>query len=134
MSTNKEKSVIKSIAQARAKYAWDCAKNNSNDSEYASLVRRIPMYIKVNGLLNTLAFLYSKSEREKKALKDIMNWLTHQEWGLTDKKNIVRAEKETEEAAFIKYLTQTETRDIMQFTLETIGLFTWLRRFVKTEE
>ena len=71
-----ELSTIKSIAQARAKFAWECA--NGKDKEYGSLVSKIPTYIKTNGLLNTLAFLFSKSKRdnrEEQLLKQICNWI-----------------------------------------------------------
>ena len=74
-----ELSTIKSIAQARAKFAWECA--NGKDKEYGSLVSKIPTYIKTKGLLNTLAFLFSKSNRdnrEEQLLKQICNWITGQ--------------------------------------------------------
>lgn len=132
------KSYIKSIAQERAKYAWECAKNNQNDKEYASLVRKIPTYVKANGLLNTIAFLYSKGNREEKVLNDIKGWLTHSTWGLINKNELTKIQKNEKEKdeneLFIYYLVNSSAHDIMQYTSEVINLFTWLRRFVKAEE
>ncbi|GCD78001.1 hypothetical protein JCM31826_14830 [Thermaurantimonas aggregans] len=87
-------STMKSIAQARAKFAWECAsKYNSLETdseedkkrkkkakdEYSAIVDKVPTYIKTNGLLNTLAFLYSKkgSGKNGEVLKNIREWLTH---------------------------------------------------------
>lgn len=154
MSEKKELSTLQSIAQARAKYAWECAEKSKQDKskekEYASLARKIPMYIKTNGLLNTVAFLYSKNEREKQVLNDIMNWLTHEKYGIINKKDIEnisevkevkeKAEKDykhkpTYEEKFIEYLIKHEDpRSIILYTTEILALFTWLRRFVKAEE
>lgn len=142
MEQTEIKSYIKSIAQARAKYAWQCAKDNQNDKEYASLVRKIPTYIKTNGLLNTIAFLYSKSNREKKVLNNIKGWLTDPTWGLINKNDLSKSlkneneqkNKNDEEYLFIHYLLNSNAHDIMQYTSEVINLFTWLRRFVKSEE
>lgn len=140
MSEKEQISTLQSIAQARAKYAWECASKNKNKSsdekEYASLVRKIPMYIKTNGLLNTLAFLYSKSEREKKVLNDIIHWLTNEKWGLIDKNQVnqIKTPNNQYEEKFIEYLlNNADARTMMQYTMEVMALFTWLRRFVKSE-
>lgn len=140
MNKEEQISTLQSIAQARARHAWKCVSNNSNDTDtkqYASLVRKIPMYIKTNGLLNTLAFLYSKNKREKKVLNDIISWLTNEKWGIIDESQVnkMQTSSNQSEEKFIQYLLNTaDARTMMQYTIEVMALFTWLRRFVKSDE
>ncbi len=148
-------STMKSIAQARAKFAWECAsKYNSLETdseeekkrkkkakdEYSAVVDKVPTYIKTNGLLNTLAFLYSKksgSGKQGEVLKNIRQWLTHSEYGL------VSLNPNSDEE-LMKYLTnsyeppkpeneQVTAKDLIQCTTEVLALFNWLRRFAKSE-
>ncbi|MDW8345843.1 MAG: type III-B CRISPR module-associated protein Cmr5 [Bacteroidia bacterium] len=119
---------MKSIAQERAVYAWKCAVKNKDNKEYASLVRKVPMYIKTNGLLNTLAFLYSKGEREKQVLKEITEWLTNKDFGLIDRSALKNPNSDT---SLIEYLLHAEPHTVIACTAEILNLFTWLRRFVK---
>ncbi|WP_250629778.1 type III-B CRISPR module-associated protein Cmr5 [Rhodoflexus caldus] len=65
---------MKSIAQARAKFAWECAKDLGSD-KFSTSVDKVPTYIKTNGLLNTMAFCYSKADYESVFLL-IIEWLT----------------------------------------------------------
>ncbi len=132
-------STMKSIAQTRAKYAWECA--NGKDKEYGSLVNKIPAYIKTNGLLNTLAFLYSKSKndnREEKLLKQICSWLTGQSLpsGVTAfpviESNKLTTGSNAQEKV-LNYLMTSDAKDLIQCTTEVLALFNWLRRFAKSE-
>ena len=133
---------MKSMAQARAKFAWDCAnkaddghkKGNKGNQEYASIVRKIPAYIKTNGLLNTLAFLYSKKNSAKngEALQNIRVWL------VDSSKNpfCLISEPLDNEEQLLDYLLdkqKSDTRFLMQCTLEVLALFNWLRRFVESK-
>jgi CRISPR type III-B/RAMP module-associated protein Cmr5 len=138
-----ELSTMKSIAQARAKFAWECANVNKN-GDYESLVGKIPTYIKTNGLLNTLAFLYSGSKDKNdnvtakgKVLKNIREWLTHSEYGLI-------SQSINNDELLMKHLTnsynppkpeneQVTAKDLIQCTTEVLALFNWLRRFAKSE-
>jgi len=134
-----ELTTMKSIAQARTKFAWECA--NGKDKEYGSLVSKIPAYIKTNGLLNTLAFLYSKSKndnREEKLLKQICNWLTGQ--NLPNGVNafpMIESRKLTVGNNFqetvLNYLMTSDAKDLIQCTTEVLALLNWLRRFAKSE-
>lgn len=132
-------STMKSIAQARAKFAWECA--IKQDKEYGSLVNKIPAYIKTNGLLNTLAFLYSKSKsdnREEKLLKQICNWLTGQNlpsgvtaFPIIESSKLTTGKNDQEKV--LNYLMTTDAKDLIQCTTEVLALFNWLRRFAKSE-
>ncbi len=115
-----------SIEQKRAKYAFDCAKDKSE--EYKSAVDKVPTYIKINGLLNTLVFLYSKksSGKNEEVLNQIINWL--------EKKEITNDVSERQQIAFLEGLMDsnvTNTSTMIRHTSEVLALFNWLRRFAK---
>jgi CRISPR-associated protein Cmr5 len=137
---------MKSIAQARAKFAWECAdkfnpKDSDNDDakkrkkkekdEYSSVVEKVPTYIKTNGLLNTLAFLYSKksgSGKQGEVLSNIHIWLTKKQ------KNEYHLLPESLDTDYklLEYLTdptKVTAKDLIQCTTEVLALFNWLRRF-----
>lgn len=125
------KSNIKSIAQARAAFAWEKAQQN-NTKEYGTLVNKVPAIIKTNGLLNTLAFLYSKKTSGKHGvvLDNITDWLTKGEYKLIENSTINSADK------MISYLlskNDSDARFLIQCTSEVLALFNWLRRFATKE-
>lgn len=127
-------STMKSIAQARAKFAWECANGKDKDKEYGSLVNKIPTYIKTNGLLNTLAFLYSdrvnkqgQITKKGEVLKNIRQWLTHSEYGL------LSLNPNSDEQLMTHLTTSVTAKDLIQCTTEVLALFIWLRRFAKSE-
>ncbi len=145
-----ELSTMKSIAQARAKFAWECAsKYNASDTDteeqkkrkkkekddYSAVVDKVPTYIKTNGLLNTLAFLYSKksgSGKQGEVLNNIHTWLTNKN------KNEYHLLNETlnTDLKLLEHLTdptKVTARDLIQCTTEVLALFNWLRRFAKSE-
>jgi len=123
-------STMKNISQTRAKFAWDCANKTENDNkEYGSIVGKIPSYIKTNGLLNTLAFLYSKKGKNEEVLKNIREWLTHREFGILPGTSIGTNK------SLLEYLTAQDdsARTLIACTSEVLALFNWLRRFAKSE-
>lgn len=142
-------STMKSIAQERAKFAWERAsKYNSLETdteevkkrkkkekdEYSAVVDKVPTYIKTNGLLNTLAFLYSKkgSGKNGEVLQNICDWLAD------DTKNEYHLIPNTHKSdiQLLGYLVDKNTSDarfLIQCTTEVLALFNWLRRFAKSE-
>ena len=127
---------IKSIEQARAKFAWTCT-----SKRHESIVGKIPTYIKTNGLLNTMAFLYSKeSEGRGEALDDICKWLIgnvpngQDSYPLIDKSQLSGQGSIREQV--LDYLldrSKSDARFLIQCTAEVLALFNWLRRFAKSE-
>lgn len=127
-----EPSTMKSIAQARAKFAWECA--NGKDKEYGSIVNKVPTYIKTNGLLNTVAFLYSKkaSGKNGEVISNIHIWLTNKQ----ENEYHLLPDTLNTEAKLLEYLTdpaKVTAKDLIQCTTEVLALFNWLRRFAKSE-
>jgi CRISPR-associated protein Cmr5 len=66
---------LKTLTQKYALYAFECInevkkiKNKKLERDYRSRVKRLPAMITHNGLLTTLAFLYSKATFEDEANK-----------------------------------------------------------------
>jgi CRISPR-associated protein Cmr5 len=125
-------STIKSIEQARAKFAWDCACKSGNKAskEYESSVNKVPAYVKTNGLLNTLAFFYSKkgSGKNGEVFSNIKGWLTNEEYGLLSSTQ-VKTDEDLLNCLFDKQ--ESDARFLIHCTSETLALFNWLRRFAK---
>ncbi|MCC5945236.1 MAG: type III-B CRISPR module-associated protein Cmr5 [Bernardetiaceae bacterium] len=132
-----ELSQMKSISQARAKFAWECASSKGKD--YGRQVGKTPTYIKTNGLLNTMAFFCSKpGEGKGDVLKHICDWLTGQNlppgvdaYPLIDNSKLPAKGKYEEKV--LNYLMTSDTRFLIQCTTEVLALFNWLRRFAKTD-
>ncbi|HXG36040.1 MAG TPA: type III-B CRISPR module-associated protein Cmr5, partial [Dehalococcoidia bacterium] len=64
------KSLQKTLEQQRARRAWDCVQEVTNQPQdfkkkYSSLARKVPMLVLTNGLGQTLAFLLSKAKRHE---------------------------------------------------------------------
>jgi CRISPR-associated protein Cmr5 len=129
---------IKGIEQGRAAFAFDCAtaakahnrpadldvkKDTSCAKEYKSYSKKIPMMIKTNGLGATVAFIFSKKEKESYKLlyKDIANWFKKTE-------NLHFALNNGE---LVDEIIKLESAQYRAATNETLALFNWLRRFTE---
>lgn len=111
------------IGQKRAKAAWGFAQDQN--SAYASYVRKFPMYIKTNGLINAVAFAYSKGKEWEILYKNIEEYFKQQHTQIltfTDKDSLIQV------------LINADENTLRMATAETLALFTWLKRFVKDEE
>jgi len=114
---------IKGIEQGRASFAYEKvleAKDQLKKDEvkYKSYVRKIPMYIKTNGLGPTFAFVKSKSKEDAYSLiyKQTEEWL--KESGALDGGE-----------ELIKEIIKKDSADYRYLTNEVLALFNWLRRF-----
>lgn len=118
-----------SIEQKRAKFAFN-NRSSGDSSNYDALVKKVASYIQTNGFVYTMAFLAQKKEAEA-VFKVIWDWNCNSNENtlrLNDLKNVSKEK-------FIEVLTQTlEDEQIRLVTLETLALFTWLRRFVNDDE
>ena len=126
MSRNKETSRTR-IAQGRAEYAYkrvDKAKSTLSDkaTDYKSYIKKMPMYIKTNGLAATIAFAKSKSGSKAWVLvyEDIETWLD------SGDSNV--------DIDFVKgrlagALTNLDSTAYRLATIEVLALLTWLKRF-----
>jgi CRISPR type III-B/RAMP module-associated protein Cmr5 len=133
MSTENKR---RSIAQKRAKYAWDCAvnsrKNNGTAEKYKSHVREFPMLVSTCGLVNAVAFAWEKKSKDdgwKQLYHDLSIWFREQSGQKVlpipaDDKGLISA---------LLDIKPHEIKKLRYLTNESIALFTWLKRFVSGE-
>ncbi len=118
-----------SIEQARAKFAWEHV-NKNKSGDYKAVIDKVPTYIKTNGLLNTLAFLYSKGNKHSVVFTQIIDWLISKYGSLNDKASDF-GDKDAQ-AKFLEYLiNDASASQQIAITTEILALFNWMRRFVK---
>jgi len=120
-----------SIEQARAKHAWDCADKNKKNSDYKAVIDKVPTYIKTNGLMNTLAFMYSKEKKHGLVFQQIIDWLTSKYGSLSDKKSDFEG-KDAQEKFLAYLINETSASEQISITTEILALFNWMRRFAKS--
>ena len=123
MSSDKE-SMIRSLEQGRAKYAYDCALKGSKEKfskKYKSYTRKIPVLIKTNGLGQTLAYLKSKKDDAYELLyNQVSNWLRK------DAKVLLEL-KEGDD--LVQKVVSLESPLYRAVTVEVLAFMNWLRRF-----
>lgn len=114
------------IEQKRAKFAFD-HKTSTKSTNYDAMVLKVPAYVQTNGLVYTLAFLQKKDEG---VFETIWKWHC-QEAGNAMQLPALKGKPNT---AFLSTLINLDDEGIRLVTLETLALFTWLRRFVDDEK
>jgi CRISPR-associated protein Cmr5 len=116
------------IEQERAARAFEFATAGNLIAEYPTNAQKLPMYIKVNGLGNTIAFMYSKKNNKGWALlyKQLRDWLTNADH------SIIQTEL-TRQDEFVKIITQLDSEKYRFATREVLALAAWLKRFVNSE-
>ena len=118
------------LSRNRAETAYKNAKNASEKNfkpEYKSLVLKSPALVKNNGLLSTVAFLFSKRNNESgKAhallYKQIAEWLK----GM----GIVEL-PDGSHNNFAKELTELSSSKVRFATNETLAYLSWIKRFTE---
>jgi len=122
-------SAIRGIEQGRASFAYkkvEEAREQLGEAaqKYKSYVKKIPMYIKTNGLGATLAFIKSKflPKNGDKVYELIYQQLG--EWLKRDDKELVPADEDLTLAVIS--MNSTEYRAV---TNELLAMLNWLRRF-----
>lgn len=121
------------IEQERAAKAFEFARAGDKIESYGSNAQKLPMYIKVNGLGNTIAFMYSKKNKKNpdKAWELLYEQL--QAW-LTDAPHSIIQTELTEKDEFVKIITQLDSEKYRFATREVLALAAWLKRFVVSEQ
>lgn len=128
-----------SIEQQRSKFAFDHkespketnkkGKEEALSSNYDAMVKKVPAYIQTNGFVYTMAFL---AEKDKGVLQTIY------EWHCSSTENTMKLDKldsvTSREDFLEKLIKELSDEEIRMITVETLALFTWLRRFVDDEK
>ncbi|MCR6544717.1 type III-B CRISPR module-associated protein Cmr5 [Dehalobacterium formicoaceticum] len=115
---------IKGIEQGRASFAYKKvleAKDElkGEEAKYKAYVKKIPMYIKTNGLGPTFAFVKSKDKEKAYRLiyKQTGEWLKRDA-------NFLDGQGE-----LIEQIINLDSASYRCVTNEVLALFNWLRRF-----
>lgn len=125
------------LEQGRAAFAYAAAVKGeklSKNTEYKAYVKKLPMYIKTNGLGAAISFAFAKGNGkngkngipdEKKAwgliYLQIEEWLKDN-WELGDFKK---------DETLIQNLLRLETPEYRATTIEVLALLNWMRRFAE---
>lgn len=123
-----EPTTINKLEQGRSATAYEYVKNTgSKNKEYKALVKKIPMYIKTNGLGNTFAFIQSKAEKNehyKLAYEQTTAWLKTEQ-------NKLISQKLNEYENLVEALINIDSLQYRMVTVEVLAFFNWLRRFAE---
>lgn len=129
-----EISNIKGLEQARASFAYECAKtaaaNHAKKKEYKSYAKKLPMMIKTNGLGGALAFALSKSkDKEGRATSWGLIYIDVQSWLRQDQKKFLLGDHVQKDLAHA--VIQLESSQYRAITIEVLSFLNWLRRFAE---
>ncbi len=111
---------MQTLEQERAEYAW--AKVKGQNGNYRSLVKSAPAMVMTNGLMQTLAFLQGKGQKQKHhkdLLVDITGWL--KEKGILS---------ETDFSKVMSELYKKSSSEYQRATEEAMAILRWLRHLV----
>lgn len=122
-------SSLKTLEQGRAAYAYSAAVEGSklsNASEYKAYVKKLPTYIKTNGLGAAMSFCFAKGKGTTSnawglIYSQIINWLKK------DEKQLI----EIREDKLMKALTNADSATYRATTIEVLALLIWMRRFAE---
>lgn len=132
--SNNNKSFRTTLEQKRANFAYDKANEAKNDlgekaKDYKSYVKKMPMYIKTNGLAAALAFAFSKGFKNGEPQKN-KAWgclyLQIREWLKDYAEHLIDIKEEDRLMDCLKKVSSSEYRAI---SIEVLGLLMWLKRF-----
>lgn len=130
---NKQPTTRNTLEQGRAKHAYLMAKevvdkHSKKKTEYKQLAKKLPMYIKNNGLGAALAFIKSKANTKDNGTNEhhliydhITQWLKKH-----DTKQMIEEWRDDDLVASVIHLESQEYRAL---TVEVLAYLNWLRRF-----
>jgi CRISPR-associated protein Cmr5 len=123
---------LKTLTQKYALYAFECieeVKTKNIGSDYVSTVKKIPAMITHNGLLTTLTFLYSKSDKEPKLI--LLNQIVYclKNPSVTKPKELSKDDIKD----FIYQLAKEDFQKLMFYSQKALTLSQWLKRLAEGE-
>jgi len=129
---NKKATVIRGIEQRRAAFVYNKVEealqmldgaSSSDAGKYKSYIKRIPMLVKNNGLGAALAFVKSKS------IKDRVYGLIYEQLGAClhqYDQNVFSKEDD-----LVKKVITLSSAEYRAVTIEVLAIYNWGRRFVE---
>jgi CRISPR-associated protein Cmr5 len=124
----------KTLEQGRASIAFDLAgAGMKSNPDYKNKVKSFPMMIKTNGLGAAVAFIKGKDAVWKNIYKQIEDYLKTNDL-FNEYKSKENGQEKTvclKQNTLDDYLTKIDSSLYRAITIETLALFTWLRRFAE---
>ena len=119
---------IQTKQQKRAEFALkqikDLKKDDKEFHELANFIVGVPNMILSNGLGQTLAFLLTKTEKQKKTFFVIKDWLESGD-------NSFFSSKANDEMEFLTQFTVVDQKKYLSMQEETLRLMEWLKRYAR---
>jgi CRISPR-associated protein Cmr5 len=110
------------LEQQRATKAWELVTQvKEKEKEYNSWVKKVPVLILTNGLGQTLAFLKSKSDREKELLYAHLS-----AWLMPEMSWSPPAQQKND---LLERLIHESSANYRRATIEALAFLNWLKRF-----
>lgn len=132
------------VEQERGKQAWEDVREIKNlededrEKKYRALARGLNAMIQINGLGQTLGFMYAKGSkdwREKRKKNEhfyLLRHLTH--WMHRHFNTAIADSTDAKIDGFLDWITRTATSaDYRRATTEVLAFGTWLSRFAEAE-
>jgi CRISPR-associated protein Cmr5 len=129
-------STQQTLEQRRAARAWQCVEEAKQQQDvvkkkYSTMARKLPSLIQVNGLGQSLAFVYSKAKFEERnrgeeaqanelIFNQVSDWVKG-ELRISGDKNL------------LKILVERKSDFYRRATAEAIAFLNWLKRFAEAE-
>lgn len=116
--------MTQTLEQQRAADAWRCVGGCTDDciDAYTKLAKGLPALIMNSGLMQTIAFLEGKGDKDHHAMlaKQLRKWLADRFEEEFDRHH--------EFAPFMQALIQAEPRVFQQITAEALAWLRWVRQ------
>jgi CRISPR-associated protein Cmr5 len=118
------------LEQGRAAFAYNAAvagEKLSKNTEYKAYVKKLPMYIKTNGLGAAMSFAFAKG---KGKTDNAWGLIYHQieSWLKKDEKQLLKLDGNI---SLMKALMDTDSSTYRATTIEVLALLNWMRRFAE---
>lgn len=103
-----------------------------NSKKYKTLVKKVPVMIQKNGLMNTMAFTLSKMKDETSEHEEVLKQMI--EWSKQSSRTVFRDQRRDDSNAegYVEYMNRVfrlTSKEYRLLTQEMITLFSWMKRF-----
>jgi CRISPR-associated protein Cmr5 len=127
---------INEIERERAKFAFKKVtevKDEKFASEYKSYVKKMPIYIKTNGLLSALVFAFSKEKKDngKTAWGYLLEHFIQYTYQDEILKSLFKNRTKLNSEMLIKEVTTLNVEKYLLISSQIIAFSNWLRRFAE---
>lgn len=124
--------------QERARLAWDWvqkARACANSKRYGTLARKLPTYLRTSGFEQTMAFLFSKSERLEQKPEGLLfaQLARHCMASFRDRGGVLLLQPNATLSQMMTAMVELSLDDSRRAAQEALCISEWLQRFAPTE-